>query len=88
MAGEENDKAEQQARMEQQLKMYLRISLEPDAYERLMNVRLSDPRFYTTAAQQVLGLYKKFNRKIKEEELLMLLRSLRGKKKESKITFK
>jgi DNA-binding TFAR19-related protein (PDSD5 family) len=75
-------------KIEEQLKSALRIVLSEKAYARMMNVRISSPQLYAAASKQVLGAYGKVRRQISEEELLSLLKAVRGKGRETKITFK
>jgi len=75
-------------KIEEQLKSALRIALSEKAYGRMMNVRISSPQLYAAAARQALGAYGKIRRQISEQELLSLLKTVRGKGRETKITFK
>ncbi len=74
-------------KMEAQLKAALRMCLTPDAYERLMNVRLAKPELYAAAARQVLAYANKRGKKLGDSEVLALLKMMRGER-ETKITFK
>ena len=66
----------------------MRMALDEEAYERMMNVSLSSKEMYLVAAKNVLMLYKRMGRKISESELLSLLRAIKGQtEKETKITF-
>ena len=81
------DKEVQKAQ-EQKLKAAMRMALDNEAYERMMNVSLSSKEMYLVAAKNVLMLYKRMGRKISEGELLSLLRAIKGQtEKETKITF-
>jgi DNA-binding TFAR19-related protein (PDSD5 family) len=73
---------------EEQVKELLRRTLEEAAYARLMNVKLANAQLYGMAANQVFGLYQKAGRKITEAELVSLLKAIKGKERETKITFK
>lgn len=75
-------------KIEEQLKSALRVALSEKAYTRMMNVRIASPQLYAAAARQVLGAYGKIRRQISEEELVSLLQAVRGKERETKITFK
>ncbi|MBS3068630.1 hypothetical protein J4450_08035 [Candidatus Micrarchaeota archaeon] len=85
--------AEQQRLMEarkaeEQLKTTLRIVLEEAAYNRITNVKLANPQLFLAAAQNILGIYKRIERKITDNELLTLLRRLKeSNEKETKISF-
>lgn len=75
-------------RMEAQLKAALRLCLTPEAYERLMNVRLAKPELYAAAARQILAYAKKGGKRLGDPEVLALLRMMRGGERETRITFK
>jgi len=73
---------------EEQLKAALRVALEEPAYERLMNVSLANKELYLAAAKNVLMLYKRMGKRIKENELLSLLTAIKEQtEKKSTITF-
>jgi len=74
-------------RMEAQLKAALRLCLTPEAYERLMNVRLAKPELYAAAARQILAYAKKGGKRLGDQEVLALLKMMRGER-ETKIVFK
>lgn len=83
-----NDEKEVQKAQEQKLKAAMRMALDEEAYERLMNVSISNKEMYLVAAKNLLMLYKRMGRKINEGELLSLLRAIKGQtEKETKITF-
>lgn len=75
-------------RMEAQLKAALRMCLTPQAYERLMNVRLAKPELYAAAARQILAYAKKGGKKLGDGEVLALLRMMKGGERETRIIFK
>jgi len=85
---EEYQKMSEAKKIEEQLKGALRVALDDSAYERLMNVQLANKQTYLVAAQNIIGIYKKVGRKITEDELLMLLRRIKGEEKEGEISFK
>ncbi|RLG18077.1 hypothetical protein DRN67_04575 [Candidatus Micrarchaeota archaeon] len=60
---------------EAQLRSILRAALEPEAYERLMNVRISNPELYMQIARLIVTLYrnKQLPNKISEKQLRELL---------------
>jgi len=62
---------------QEQLKTTLRVALDEAAYERLMNVALANNDVYLATARQVLMAFKRVGRKIKEEELLMVLKAIK-----------
>ena len=84
---EEYQKMSEAKKIEDQLKGALRIALDDSAYERLMNVQLANKQTYLIAAQNIVAIYKKVGRKITEDELLTLLRRIKGEEKEGEIRF-
>lgn len=99
MAGEPQESAKQESgaseqdeaqarKREEQAKAMLRVALEDGAYERLMNVRIANRQLYTSAAGNILRLYSKSGRRLGERELIALLRAIKGKEHETKITFR
>lgn len=62
---------------QEQLKSTLRSVLEEGAYERLMNVSVANNELYLTAAKNVLMFHKRAGRRIREDELLALLRAIK-----------
>ncbi len=73
---------------EEQLKATLRVVLEEDAYNRITNVKLANAELFLSAAQHIVSIYKRIGRKIKDEELLSILRRIKeGSEKETKISF-
>ncbi|MFH0737539.1 MAG: DNA-binding protein [Candidatus Micrarchaeota archaeon] len=62
---------------QEQLKSTLRMALEEPAYERMMNVALANNELYLTAAKNALMFYKRAGRKIKDSEVLSLLKAIR-----------
>ena len=82
-----NKKAEGK-KAQEQLKATLRLALDEEAYERLMNVSVANKEVYLTAAQNVLMFYKRAGRKITESEVLSLLRAIKDQnEKKTTITF-
>ena len=63
---------------EAQLRSLLRVALEPAAYERLMNVRISNPGLYAQIARVTMMLYnnKQLAEKVSETQLRALLAKL------------
>jgi DNA-binding TFAR19-related protein (PDSD5 family) len=75
---EEARKKKLEARQAQeQLRATLRAALEEPAYDRLMNVSVANNELFLTASKHALMLYKRAGRKIKEEELVALLRAIK-----------
>lgn len=95
---EDNDNKLQEARKRQvaelqkemQLREALRQILEPDAFERLMNVRMANRELYFQIAQMLLYAAQqgKLQGKIGEQELLAILNKIKSGEKEPTITFK
>ncbi len=75
-------------KIEEQLKTTLRVALEEDAYERLMNVSVANKELYLIAAKNSLMFYKKAGRRLRDDEILALLRAIKEQtEKETTITF-
>lgn len=72
---------------EEKLKASLRKILEEDAYERLSNVKIANNEFYETVAQQCMVIYRRIQRKIKDEEILEILKYLKGEERKTEIRF-
>jgi len=87
-AGSEEERLLEAKRMEAQLKAALRLCMTPEAYDRLMNVRLAKPELYAAAARQILAYAKKGGKRLGDPEVLALLKMMRGGGRETKITFK
>ncbi len=82
------EKKAEAKRAQEQLKTTLRMALEEPAYERLMNIAAVNRDLYLTASQNALMFFKRAGRKIRDEELLALLKALKERgEKETKITF-
>jgi len=66
---------------EAQLRSVLRTAMEPEAYERLMNVRISSPELYMQVARVIVTMYsnKQLAAKVKDKELQELLARLTAK---------
>ncbi|MEW6035377.1 MAG: DNA-binding protein [Candidatus Micrarchaeota archaeon] len=62
---------------QEQLRTTLRAALEEPAYDRLMNVAVANNELFLSASRHALMLYKRAGRKIKEEELVALLRAIK-----------
>lgn len=73
---------------EAQLKAFLRQAMEPTAYERLQNIRLSNPELYQQLVQLILYLRQQGQtKKVSEDLLKQLLNRILSQRKESKISF-
>ncbi len=66
---------------EAQLRSVLRSAMEAEAYERLMNVRISSPEVYMQVARVIVTLYsnKQLAAKVSEKDLRELLVKLTTK---------
>jgi len=53
------------------------MALDEQAYARLVNVAVANKELYLTAAKNALMAYKRMGRKIKDAELLTLLRAIK-----------
>jgi DNA-binding TFAR19-related protein (PDSD5 family) len=84
---EEYRRMQESAKAEEQLKSALRVVLDDAAYERMMNISYANKELYVNAAQRLLMAFKGTGRKITEDEVLFLIRSLKGER-ETKITFR
>ena len=84
----DTQKKEDQEKMISQLKSLLRISLNPKSYERMMNVMLVNPKLFANASQKIVSLYQRFGRPLTENEVLMVLKSLRERPKTGGISIK
>ena len=84
----EQKKLAEAKQAEEQLKTALRMALENDAYERMMNVKLANQQLFLLAAQNIIPLFKRFERKINDQEVLLLLRKIKEQtERKSEITF-
>ncbi|MCK4714682.1 MAG: hypothetical protein KAT35_03845 [Candidatus Aenigmarchaeota archaeon] len=63
---------------EAQLRSILRVAMEPEAYERFMNVRIANPELYAQIARIIVTLYsnKQLSGKVGDKELRALLAKL------------
>lgn len=85
---EQQKKALEAQRAQQQLKTMLRMVLEEDAYERMVNVGLVNKELFTMAAQKIFGIFQRLKRRLTDKEVLMVLKNMRGEEEERKIIFK
>ena len=85
----EVDGARKQRQAELGLRMALQQLLEPAAFERLTNIRLSNPPLYQQVASMVVSAYKsgQVSGKLSEEELKKLVSRLVAQRKEPEIKF-
>jgi DNA-binding TFAR19-related protein (PDSD5 family) len=102
MASEEEDEQRSQKRaqkammeryrmlqIEQQKKELLRKLMEPAAYERLMNIRISNPELYQQLVDLIISLAQsqRLSGKLTETQLLSILQKVTARP-ETKIEFK
>ncbi len=78
-------KKQEAKKMEEQLKMSLRMALDDAAYLRLMNVSMANKELYLTAAKNLLMAYQRAKRKLTDAEVLRFLRAIK-EQTESKTT--
>lgn len=67
---------QEQAEIERQMTMIANKYLEPRAYERLMNVKLSNPKLYQKVISILATYGNRMKRKLTDKELLSLLKEL------------
>ncbi|MFH1106812.1 MAG: DNA-binding protein [Candidatus Micrarchaeota archaeon] len=73
---------------EAQLRQMLRKAMEPAAYERLQNIRLSNPELYEQLVRLVMYLVQQGQaKKVSEDLLKQLVARILSQRKESKISF-
>lgn len=79
---------QQESEKLEQVKMALRVALNNDAYERMMNVMLANPELFQGAVQYIFALYQRVGRKLTDGEVRRVLLRLKGEEKEPEISFK
>ena len=67
------EEARKASAIDAQIKGLLSRILEQPAYDRLMNVRMSNQELYAKAVNALVQMYKRTGRKITEKELIMIL---------------
>lgn len=80
----------EQMQREAQLREILRKILDPKAFERLMNIRISNRELYMQLAQLLVYAYQQgqLPAKVSETELLSLLNRIKAGEKQTSITIK
>jgi DNA-binding TFAR19-related protein (PDSD5 family) len=71
-----------------EIKLILIKILEPEAYERLANIRLVNEELYKKAAELCIQMYNRYGRKISDKILLEILYRLKGQDKDPEIRIK
>ena len=82
------EELERQKQLKSQIQMILMQVLEPDARERLNNIKLTKPEFAGAVEQQLITLAQsgRLQKKITDAQLKELLRQLAPKKRDYSIT--
>jgi DNA-binding TFAR19-related protein (PDSD5 family) len=84
----EQQKALEAKKAEDEIKKMLRITLDGNAYDRMMNVKMSKPELFMTAAQNVFGAYRTVGRPLTDKELVVILTTIKRRTEhEGSITF-
>ncbi|MFA6530724.1 MAG: DNA-binding protein [Candidatus Micrarchaeia archaeon] len=84
----EKQKEAEEKKAEEQIKTMLRTVLDEKGFDRMMNVKLSNSELFMATAQNLLGAFQKLRRKITDEEVLFVLKSIKQRtQRESTITF-
>jgi DNA-binding TFAR19-related protein (PDSD5 family) len=73
MEDQADNQIQQAQEAELKLKKLMSVVLEPNAYDRLMNVRLSNQELYLNIANACIHLYQKKKKRITENELITLI---------------
>ncbi len=83
------EELQKQQEQDAQVKSLLKQLLEPAAYERLLNVKLSNPELYSKIVQMLAMLYQqgRLKSKVDEPTLKALLSKIIGQKHEGSISF-
>ena len=78
-----------QAQQEQQIRTYMQRALDAKAYERLMNIKVSNRELYMQLAQLLINIVQsnRLGGKITEKQLMELIGKV-SPKSDSKIEFK
>jgi DNA-binding TFAR19-related protein (PDSD5 family) len=71
-----------------EIKLILIKILEPEAYERLANIRLVNEELYKKAAELCIQMYNRYGKKISDKILVEILYRLKGQDKDPEIKIK
>jgi DNA-binding TFAR19-related protein (PDSD5 family) len=71
-----------------EVKLILIKILEPEAYERLANIRLVNEELYKKAAELCMQMYNRYGKKISDKVLVEILYRLKGQDKDPEIRIK
>jgi DNA-binding TFAR19-related protein (PDSD5 family) len=71
-----------------EIKLILIKILEPEAYERLANIRLVNEELYKKAAELCMQMYNRYGKKISDKVLVEILYRLKGQDKDPEIRIK
>jgi|FaiFalDrversion2_1042247.scaffolds.fasta_scaffold110275_2 DNA-binding TFAR19-related protein (PDSD5 family) len=71
-----------------EIKLILIKILEPEAYERLANIRLVNEELYKKAAELCMQMYNRYGKKISDKILVEILYRLKGQDKDPEIRIK
>lgn len=79
--------AQKMREMEAQLRSLLKQVLEPAAYERLSNIRLSNPELYAQLSRMLVMLYQegRLKGRVSEQTLLELVQRVISQRRETTI---
>lgn len=79
--------AQQQQQAEAQARMLLKTALDSQAYERVANIRISNPKMYSQLLQVIAYLYQngQIQGKISQEQLKQLVSRLISNRRETTI---
>lgn len=83
------EQMQQAAAQEAELKAVMRRVLAPEAYERVMNVKISNPQLYGQLVSAIAYLVQtgRIDKQLSEEQIVQLLKRM-TEKRETKIEFK
>ncbi len=88
MSKKKKEDAENEKNVEEKIKNMLRVALDIEAYDRISNVKVANQELYVAAAQNVLAVYNRIERKISDEELKHILATIASQKeRRTSITF-